>query len=470
MWSGLYPARLAVTEDDGENWSELKPVGDWGGIVVMGSVIDLKTGPGHYMALFHDDGRFFAEKPKKKSPVVFNLYTTTSTDGGLTWSFPKSIYQSSEVHLCEPGAIRSPDGKQIAVLLRENARRKNSHIIFSGDEGETWTKPREVPDSLNGDRHTGKYTSDGRLFISFRCNFPRGKKNDYQGDWVAWVGTYQDLATGSPGQYHVRLKDNHKGADCAYSGVEVLPDDTIVTTTYGHWEAGKNPYILCARLRLDELDRLVKNGEPSIRPGINEKFLNPKLNVAEWLKRFEIESREIYSERHKILAATGIKAGDRVADIGAGTGLYTRLFAESAGPEGGVYAVEINPRWLEHIRKNPGKNKKAATVTPVLCQENSVSLPPESIDIAFACDTYHHFEYPQSSLASIFSALRPGGTLVIVDFERIPGKTREWVLNHVRAGKEVVKREIIEAGFEFIEEIAIDGLKENYFIRFRKPE
>ena len=52
MWSGLYPARLAVTEDDGASWGELKPVGDWGGIVVMGTVIDLKTGPGHYMALF----------------------------------------------------------------------------------------------------------------------------------------------------------------------------------------------------------------------------------------------------------------------------------------------------------------------------------------------------------------------------------------------------------------------------------
>ena len=176
MWSGLYPARLAVTEDDGANWSELKPVGDWGGIVVMGTVFDLKTGPGHYMAMFHDDGRFFTAEPKQQKPVVFNLYSTTSTDGGLTWSFPQSIYQSSQVHLCEPGSIRSPDGKQIAVLLRENARRKNSHIIFSNDEGKTWTEPREVPDGLNGDRHTAKYTADGRLFHFFPLQFSEGKK------------------------------------------------------------------------------------------------------------------------------------------------------------------------------------------------------------------------------------------------------------------------------------------------------
>jgi len=469
MWSGLYPARLAVTEDDGANWGELKPVGDWGGIVVMGAVIDLQTGPGHYMAFFHDDGRFFSAEAKQEAPPVFNLYTTTSTDGGLTWSDPKSIYASSVVHLCEPGTVRSPDGKQIAVLLRENARRKNSHIIFSNDEGKTWTPPREVPDALNGDRHTAKYTADGRLFISFRCNVPKDKSSDYKGDWVGWVGTYEDLAGGNPGQYLVRLKDNHKGADCAYPGVEVLPDDTIVTTTYGHWDAGEEPYVLSVRLKMSELDALAEAGEASVRPGINEKFLDPKLNVAEWMERFEVESREVYSARKEVLAATGIRQGDKVADIGAGTGLYSRLFADTAGVDGGVYAVDINPRWLEHISHSVDPGPVHATITPVLCRERSVSLPPRSIDVAFTCDTYHHFEYPQSSLASILSALRPGGTFLVVDFERIPGVSSEWTLGHVRAGKETVKKEITGAGFEFIEEVDVEGLEENYFIRFRKP-
>jgi len=258
MWSGLYPARLSVTEDDGANWTELKPVGDWGGIVVMGTVIDLRTGPGHYMAFFHDDGRFFTGKNAREDPRVMTLYTTTSTDGGLTWSFPKTVYASSEVHLCEPGALRSPDGKRIAVLLRENARRKNTHIIFSDDEGATWTDPREVPDSLNGDRHTAKYTADGRLFISYRCRSPKGKKSPYEGDWVGWVGTWKDLEDSQPGQYLIRLKDNQHGWDCAYPGVEVLPDDTVVTTTYGHWKAEEKPWILSVRLKLSELDARAK--------------------------------------------------------------------------------------------------------------------------------------------------------------------------------------------------------------------
>ena len=210
------------------------------------------------MAMFHDDGRYFSSTNTHQKPPLFILYKVFSEDGGLTWGQPEPVFQSDAVNLCEPGFIRSPDGKEIAVLLRENARVKNSHIIFSRDEGRTWTAPRELPDSLNGDRHTGKYTADGRLFISFRSVAPKGKTTPFQGDWVAWVGRYEDLAQGKPGQYHVRLMDNTKGADCAYPGVQVLPDDTIVTTTYGHWTQGEMPYIMSVRLKLSELDAMKK--------------------------------------------------------------------------------------------------------------------------------------------------------------------------------------------------------------------
>ena len=259
LWSGLYPARLSVSEDDGATWSELKPVGDWGGIVVMGSVVPLTT-PGHYLALFHDDGRFFTGKPQQKSPTVMTLYKTFSQDGGLSWSKPEAIFASSEIHLCEPGCIRSPDGKQLAVLLRENRRRKRSHIIFSNDEGKTWSPPREVPLPLTGDRHTAKYAPDGRLLISFRCIAPTSQRKGrpFEGDWVAWVGTYQDLVDNKPGQYFVRLMDNTKGYDTTYPGVEILPDGTFVVTTYGHWTKGEAPYIVSVRLKLKELDEMAK--------------------------------------------------------------------------------------------------------------------------------------------------------------------------------------------------------------------
>jgi hypothetical protein len=254
MFSGLYPIRLAVSEDDGRTWSELRPIGDFGGVVAMASVVQLKTAPGHYMALFHDDGRFIADPPAA-GPRKFQVYKTLSTDGGLTWGNPEVIATHATAHLCEPGAIRSPDGKQIALLLRENSRKMNSFVIFSDDEGKSWTQPRQVPGALTGDRHVGRYAPDGRLFITFR---DMTLDSPTRGDWVGWVGTYDDIVRGREGQYRIRLMKNHKATDCAYPGLELLPDGTFITTTYGHWTAGQPPYIVSVRFRIEELDALTK--------------------------------------------------------------------------------------------------------------------------------------------------------------------------------------------------------------------
>ena len=251
MFSGLHPIRMAITEDDGANWSELAPIGNFGGIVTMGTVVDLKT-PGHYLAFFHDDGRYIRGAPAKA--WRFWVYTTLSKDGGLTWSAPTPIAMPPDANLCEPGALRSPDGKQIAVLLRENSRKYNSFVIFSNDEGQTWSEPKELPAALTGDRHVAKYTPDGRLFISFRDTT---HVSPTKGDWVGWVGKYEDIVNGTEGQYRVRIMDNTKGADCTYPGIEVLPDGTIVTTTYGHWTEGEAPYIVSVRFKLAELDAKV---------------------------------------------------------------------------------------------------------------------------------------------------------------------------------------------------------------------
>lgn len=256
MFSGLYPIRMAVSEDDGKQWTPLKPIGDFGGIVAMSSLVHLKNGD--YMALFHDDGRFFRANGKADNPPKFIVYKTVSKDGGLTWGEPAAIASHPTAHLCEPGAIRSPDGKQLAVLLRENSRKLNSFVIFSSDEGETWSEPVQAPGSLTGDRHTGKYAPDGRLVITFRDTT---RKSPTKGDWVGWIGAYDDIVSGKEGQYRVRFMDNHKGADCAYPGLELLPDGTFVTTTYGHWAEGQQPYVVSVRFKLEEIDeRAKKNG------------------------------------------------------------------------------------------------------------------------------------------------------------------------------------------------------------------
>lgn len=210
---------------------------------------------------------------------------------------------------------------------------------------------------------------------------------------------------------------------------------------------------------------LAPGQEKSVKPGINENFVNP--DVAKYAKTFEGESREVYVNRDKIVEACELKPGMIVADVGAGTGLFTRLFAQAVGPKGQVYAVDIAPNFLEHIQKT-SRAAKLTNVTPVLCNQDSVDLPPNSVDVVFTSDTYHHFEFPQRTLASIHRALKPGGRLIIVDFIRIAGESSDWVLNHVRAGQDVVEKEIIEAGFT-VSERKKDLLKENYFVTFTKP-
>lgn len=208
--------------------------------------------------------------------------------------------------------------------------------------------------------------------------------------------------------------------------------------------------------------------ETSVKPGINDKFLDPNLKVDEWTQKFETESREIFHDRAKILAEVGLKPGMKVADIGAGTGLFTIPFAQAVGAEGRVYAVEIAKNFLDHIRERADK-AGLKNLETVLCTDKSVVLPEGSIDLAFICDVYHHFEYPKSSLASLHKALKPGGKVVLVEFNRRPGVSSDFVLGHVRASQQEFEAEFTAAGFEKTGEVK-DLLKENFFSVFvRKP-
>ncbi len=249
MFSGLYPIRMAVSEDTGETWTPLKPIGDFGGIVAMASVIRLKDGS--YMALFHDRGQYLHESDAKPSEKVLIVYKTLSRDGGLTWSEPETVTKHPSAHLCEPGAVRSPKGDQLALLLRENSRQYNSMVVFSNDEGKTWTEPVELPGSLTGDRHVCRYAPDGRLVVVFRDTT---HVSPTKGDFVAWVGTYDDIVHGREGQYRVRLLDNKKGADTGYAGLELLPDGTFIATTYCHLVEGEPPMVVSTRFKLKEID------------------------------------------------------------------------------------------------------------------------------------------------------------------------------------------------------------------------
>lgn len=201
---------------------------------------------------------------------------------------------------------------------------------------------------------------------------------------------------------------------------------------------------------------------------INDGFLDEELDPQDYVQRFEIESREIFACRQAIVGLLNLEVGSRIADIGCGTGVFTPLFAAAVTEQGKVYAVDISPRLIDFVQERV-KEADLSQVEVVKCTADNVMLPTASVDVAFVCDTYHHFEYPQATLQSLRFALRPGGQLVVIDFERIPDKSREWIMGHVRDGKDVFRREIEQAGFVFMEEVQVDGIEENYVLRFRRP-
>jgi ubiquinone/menaquinone biosynthesis C-methylase UbiE len=204
--------------------------------------------------------------------------------------------------------------------------------------------------------------------------------------------------------------------------------------------------------------------------GINDSFLDPNMNVEQFIKRFEVESREVFACRAQILEAIQLKPGMAVADVGSGTGLYLRPLSRGVGAEGKVYAIDIAPKFVKHLRGR-AKEENLDNVEVVLCSDRDVNLKGNSIDRAFICDVYHHFEYPEGSLKSIYRAMRTGGKLILVDFHREPEvspERKQWLQGHIRAPLETFKREIVDAGFKFEEQVKIDGFSENYLLRFSK--
>lgn len=196
-------------------------------------------------------------------------------------------------------------------------------------------------------------------------------------------------------------------------------------------------------------------------PAINAPYEDPE--YGQWVARFERPGREIYDRREAIVDAAGVKAGMTVADIGAGTGLFSLLFAEEVGPGGKVYAVDVSRVFVDNIARR-ARERGLKNIVGVVNTQTSTELPPAAVDLAFLSDTYHHFERPAAMLASLHRALRPGGRLMVIDFERIPGRSSSWVLGHVRADKAQVKREVEAAGFRLTEDRPL--LKENFFLVF----
>lgn len=203
--------------------------------------------------------------------------------------------------------------------------------------------------------------------------------------------------------------------------------------------------------------------EHDVRPGINANFRHP--DFATWVERFEHEGREVYDKRMQIVQALDLKVGMHIADVGAGTGLFSKLFSPAVGGTGKVYAEDISDVFIRNIRRI-ATEEGLHNLVGIVGTDRDAKLPANSMDRVFVCDTYHHFEYPQTMLASIRKAMKADGQLVVIDFIKDPTQSSDWIMQHVRADKQTVIKEIEAAGFHLVREEPF--LRSNYFLVFAK--
>jgi hypothetical protein len=235
-----------MSEDGGATWKEMPPLG-FPCVMTFSSVMRLRDG--RYLGLYH-------KGPEGEDRAPLEVLQTLTADGGFTWTKPRVVASVPGKNPCEPFVFRSPDGTELCCLMRENTHRGRSLMMFSGDEGRTWSAPADTAWGLTGDRHAGVRTQDGRMVIAFR---DQALNSPTRGHFVAWVGTYEDVKKNRSGQYRVKLLHSHaeRVGDCGYPGVELLPDGTIVATTYIKYRPGSEKHsVVSVRFRLDETDAL----------------------------------------------------------------------------------------------------------------------------------------------------------------------------------------------------------------------
>jgi hypothetical protein len=231
-----------VSEDRGKTWKVMKPLG-FRNVMTFSSVVRLKDG--NYIGLYH-----------RRVEGSLEVLQTKTNDGGVTWSQPKIIATTEGKDPCEPYGFRSPDGNELCCLMRENTHKARSLMMFSRDEGTSWSQPVDTPWGLTGDRHQGVYTKDGRLVIAFR---DRALNSETNGHFVAWVGSYSDIRNNRPGQYRIKLLHSYAGADCGYPGMSYFPDGTIMAVTYIKYQPGEKKHsVVGVRFKIDEIDTLAK--------------------------------------------------------------------------------------------------------------------------------------------------------------------------------------------------------------------
>jgi len=167
---------------------------------------------------------------------------------------------------------------------------------------------------------------------------------------------------------------------------------------------------------------------------------------APWLVR---ESRQREEDCRLLLEALAVKEGQRICDLGCGNGFYTLELARRVGPEGAVYAVDIQPEMLRMLARRAAE-EGLTNIRPILGTFVDPRLPKGKVDMVLCVDVYHEFSHPEQMLSRIRESLAEGGHLVLAEFRgedpAVPIKPLH------KMTKAQIRAELEPAGFRVVRE------------------
>lgn len=187
-------------------------------------------------------------------------------------------------------------------------------------------------------------------------------------------------------------------------------------------------------------------------------------DIKQYLEHLDSPERDRDQKPAEVLAALALKPGMAIADLGAGSGYFTRRFVEAVTEEGKVYAIDIEPDMLEYVKNSLEHLHVPFTAEFILARPDDPKLPTQSVDLIFLCNTYHHLDDRAGYFSRVKAALKPGGRVAIIDYYHDARSGDVGFPRQYLVPRETVIQEMEKAGYRLLREHTF--LPRQYFLEF----